>query len=183
MPVLEAIDSRKSIRAFTNQPVQRDTVEKILQISQRSPSGTNTQPWYVHVCTGEVKNAITEDVLALARAGKATPYEDHDYYPSSWKDLHRDRRRARAPARRGATRRRVGGAVGEEVRRACATDGARRGRVGQNDTRAAAACRRRPRRVRARPRAAALLRGSCRRPCLDGRFNRARAPSGRTLPW
>ena len=93
MHVLEAIDSRKSIRAFTNQPVQRDTVEKILQISQRSPSGTNTQPWYVHVCTGEVKNAITEDVLALARAGKATPYEDHDYYPSSWKDLHRDRRR------------------------------------------------------------------------------------------
>jgi len=93
MHVLEAIDSRKSIRAFTNQPVQRDTVEKILQISQRSPSGTNTQPWYVHVCTGEVKNAITEDVLALARAGKATPYEDHDYYPSSWKDLPRDRRR------------------------------------------------------------------------------------------
>ena len=93
MHVLEAIESRKSIRAFTKKPVPQETVEKILQIAQRSPSGTNTQPWYVHACTGDVKNAITEDVLALARAGNATPYEDHDYYPSSWKDIHRDRRR------------------------------------------------------------------------------------------
>ena len=29
----------------------------------------------------------------LAGAGKATPYEDHDYYPAKWKDVHRDRRR------------------------------------------------------------------------------------------
>lgn len=93
MHVLEAIESRKSIRAFTKQPVPKDAVERILQIAQRSPSGTNTQPWYAHVCTGKVKDAITDDVLSLAKAGGATPYEDHDYYPSSWKDIHRDRRR------------------------------------------------------------------------------------------
>lgn len=93
MDVIEAIQSRKSIRAFTDQPVDRETVEKILQISQRSPSGTNTQPWHVYVCAGKVRQAITDDVLAMAAAGKAAKYEDYDYYPPTWKDVHRERRR------------------------------------------------------------------------------------------
>jgi nitroreductase len=93
MDVLEAINTRKSIRAFTDRPVPRKTLEKILEISQRAPSGTNTQPWHVYVCAGEVRQAITDDVLALAAAGKAAKYEDYDYYPPQWNDLHRDRRR------------------------------------------------------------------------------------------
>lgn len=93
MDVLEAIQARKSIRAFTDQPVDKDTVTKILEIAQRSPSGTNTQPWHVYVCAGAVKQAITEDVLEMAKAGAGRSYEHYDYYPATWKDVHRDRRR------------------------------------------------------------------------------------------
>ncbi len=93
MDVLDAIQSRKSIRAFKPDPVPREIVHKLLDISQRSPSGTNTQPWHVYVCAGDVKQAITDDVLALAKAGEARSYEEHDYYPNDWKDIHRDRRR------------------------------------------------------------------------------------------
>lgn len=93
MDVLEAIQARRSIRAFTDQPVPREALDKILEISQRAPSGTNTQPWHVYVCTGAVRQAITDDVLALAREGKAAKYEDYDYYPAKWNDVHRDRRR------------------------------------------------------------------------------------------
>ena len=69
MDVLEAIETRKSIRAFTDQEVPRETIEKILEVSQRSPSGTNTQPWHVYICTGAVQKAITDDTLALMAAG------------------------------------------------------------------------------------------------------------------
>lgn len=93
MNVLDAIQQRTSIRAFTDQPVAKETVDALLEASQRAPSGTNTQPWHVHVCAGAVKDAITEDVLTLARAGKASGYEAYDYYPEKWKDVHRDRRR------------------------------------------------------------------------------------------
>lgn len=94
MDVLEAIASRKSIRAFTYQSVSKETIDKLLKISQRSPSGTNTQPWHVYICTGTVRQAITDDVLALASAGgKGRKYEDYDYYPPVWNDIHRDRRR------------------------------------------------------------------------------------------
>lgn len=93
MDVLQAIKTRKSIRAFTDQPVAQETVEQILEIAQRSPSGTNTQPWHVYVCAGEVKQAITDDVLEMARAGDGKSYEHYNYYPATWQDVHRDRRR------------------------------------------------------------------------------------------
>jgi len=93
MDVLDAILQRKSIRAFKPDPVPRETLEKILEISQRAPSGTNTQPWHVYLCVGDIKQAITGDVLELARLGQAKGYEEYDYYPATWKDVHRDRRR------------------------------------------------------------------------------------------
>ena len=93
MNIEEAIRSRKSVRAFTDQSVSRATIEKILNISQRAPSGTNTQPWHTYVCTGVIRNAIAKDALALFDQGKTQKYEDFDYYPRTWNDIHRDRRR------------------------------------------------------------------------------------------
>jgi nitroreductase len=93
MKVDEAILSRRSIRAFTDQEVPKETIERIMEVSQRAPSGTNTQPWHAYVCMGEAKEAITRDVCALFDAGMGSKYEDHDYYPAVWKDVHRDRRR------------------------------------------------------------------------------------------
>jgi nitroreductase len=93
MDVFEAIETRRSICAFTDQPVSQEAAEKLLQISQRAPNGTNTQPWYVHACAGAVRQAITDDVLDQVAKGEAKKYEDYDYYPSTWRDIHRDRRR------------------------------------------------------------------------------------------
>lgn len=93
MDVLDAIRTRKSIRAFTSDPVPKDTVNAILAAAQRSPSGTNTQPWHTYVCTGAVKQAITDDVLEMAKSGSGRTYEHYDYYPPVWNDTHRDRRR------------------------------------------------------------------------------------------
>ena len=94
MDVLDAIQSRKSIRAFKPDPVPLETVKKILEVAQRAPSGTNTQPWHVHVCAGAVKDAITKDVLEMAGSGGGYSYDHYDYYPAKWKDYHNARRRA-----------------------------------------------------------------------------------------
>lgn len=93
MDVLEAIQQRKSIRAFKPDPVAKETIAKILEISQRAPSGTNTQPWHTYVCTGAVRQAIVDDVIETAKAGGGKSYEHYGYYPETWKDVHRDRRR------------------------------------------------------------------------------------------
>ncbi len=93
MELLQAIHTRKSIRAFTRDPVPRKTIEKILEISQRAPSGTNIQPWLTYVCAGRVRDAIETDVLELVRAGKTDPGRRQDEAPSTMKDVHIQRRR------------------------------------------------------------------------------------------
>ena len=94
LDVLKAIKERKSVRAFKPDPVPKEMLLELLEIAQRAPSGTNTQPWHVYLCAGEVKAAISNDVLAMAESGQGASYEDFDYYPSTWNDTHNSRRRA-----------------------------------------------------------------------------------------
>ena len=47
------VQSRKSVRGFKKQPVSRATVEEIIEVAKRAPSSMNTQPWHVHVLTGD----------------------------------------------------------------------------------------------------------------------------------
>lgn len=63
LSVDEAITSRRSVRAFKPDPVPRETVAHILEIAARAPSGTNMQPWRVHVFTGAALNALCDAVL------------------------------------------------------------------------------------------------------------------------
>lgn len=94
-PVDEAIVSRRSVRAFLPNPVPRATIEHILGVASRAPSGTNTQPWRVYVLTGESKQALSRRIVAAyddaeARAGHV---EEYAYYPTEWKSPFIDRRR------------------------------------------------------------------------------------------
>lgn len=90
-----AIASRKSVRAFLSTPVPRETVEDILRIASRAPSGTNTQPWNVYVLTGEVKDALSTKILAAYDDPEeaATHKEEYAYYPTEWRSPYIDRRR------------------------------------------------------------------------------------------
>ncbi len=64
MDVLEALRARRSIRAFRPDPVPLDLVRQILLDASRAPSGTNIQPWKVHVVAGEVRRRLEHEVLA-----------------------------------------------------------------------------------------------------------------------
>lgn len=90
-----AITSRRSVRAFLPTPVPRETVEQILAVAARAPSGTNLQPWKVTVLTGAALQRLSEAVLAVhddpARAAEAK--EEYAYYPREWVAPYIDRRR------------------------------------------------------------------------------------------
>jgi nitroreductase len=90
-----AIASRRSIRAFLPTPVPREEIESILAVASRAPSGTNTQPWKVHVLTGDAKARLTAAVLAAYEdpAVAGTHADEWDYYPREWASPYLDRRR------------------------------------------------------------------------------------------
>ena len=53
MDVTEAVTKRKSIRAFLPDPVDDETIRRLLVTASRAPSGGNVQPWRIFVLNGE----------------------------------------------------------------------------------------------------------------------------------
>jgi nitroreductase len=95
----QAITTRMSARAFTDQPVPREVLTHLLELAARSPSGTNTQPWKVYVLQGQSRDSLVQKVCAAhdeirANPDKAADYrEAYDYYPEKWVSPFIDRRR------------------------------------------------------------------------------------------
>jgi nitroreductase len=94
-----AIASRMSTRAFLPKPVPRETLEHLLALASRAPSGTNTQPWKVYVMQGASRDTLVDKVCAAHDALRADPSlageyrEAYDYYPEQWVSPYIDRRR------------------------------------------------------------------------------------------
>ncbi len=90
-----AITSRRSVRAFLGTPVPEATIREILDVASRAPSGTNTQPWKVHVLTGAARRRFSEAILAAYDdpARRVQHAEEFDYYPREWVSPYIDRRR------------------------------------------------------------------------------------------
>lgn len=68
MDVYEAVRSRRAVRAYTDEPVSREVLERVLSAAAWAPSGSNIQPWHVYVLTGgplaELKRRAGERVAA-----------------------------------------------------------------------------------------------------------------------
>lgn len=68
MEFTELIKARKSIRGYQTKPVSRELIEEIIDVAKWAPSSMNTQPWHVHVVTGEplerIRKGNTENMLA-----------------------------------------------------------------------------------------------------------------------
>ncbi len=91
--VEEAITSRRSVRAFLPTPVPRELVSRILTLAARAPSGTNIQPWQVHVVMGEAKTKLADDLCRAFDDPSFEKDEEYAYYPPTWWEPYLGRRR------------------------------------------------------------------------------------------
>lgn len=67
MEVLEAVRQRRSTRAFLDKPVQKATIEKLLELAVNAPSAINMQPWEIVVITGEEKKRLSRMLVKRMR--------------------------------------------------------------------------------------------------------------------
>ena len=58
MDVTEAVDSRKSIRAFLDKAVDDSLIKELLEKASRAASGGNLQPWKIYVINGKTMNSF-----------------------------------------------------------------------------------------------------------------------------
>lgn len=93
MNVSSALVARKSVRAFTSEPVEPHLIRELLRLAGHAPSGVNTQPWEVAVVTGQSKQALQAAIEGQARAGTPKALE-YKYYPDTWIEPFKSRRKA-----------------------------------------------------------------------------------------
>jgi nitroreductase len=84
------LDERHSCRGYLPQPVERDTIDSILQLAQRTASWCNSQPWQVIVtsaaATDRLRKAFESDEAAADPAFDIPP-------PVEYRGVYRERRR------------------------------------------------------------------------------------------
>lgn len=62
MNTFEAIETRKSIRKFKDDPIQQEILEKILKAATLAPSGKNKQPWKFYIVRGDQRAVMVAEM-------------------------------------------------------------------------------------------------------------------------
>jgi nitroreductase len=91
MELETALRSRFSARRFRPDAVPEDTLGRILELAQCTPSWCNCQPWHVIITSGPATDRFREAIYAHAKSG-ARPNPDFPY-PAAYEGIYRDRRK------------------------------------------------------------------------------------------
>ncbi|GLQ29284.1 nitroreductase [Sulfitobacter pacificus] len=90
--LLEILAQRHSIRAYTNDRIERATLERICSAARRAPSGANLQPGKFHVLTGTALQALIDRLLMAQDTGEPISSE-YSYFPERMSRALKDRQR------------------------------------------------------------------------------------------
>lgn len=93
MIVSEAVATRRTVRAFLDQPVDQAILRRVLERAQNAPSGGNTQPWNATVITGEPLARLLADVAAILPEGTARHKPEYAIYPPELDGAYAERRK------------------------------------------------------------------------------------------
>src|SRR4051812_44391811 len=91
--VFAAARTRRSMRAYKSDPVPRETLREIVELGSQAPSGSNIQPWRVHVLTGATLRRLGTAMQAAFLTGEAGHKRDYDYYTDPIEEPYLARRR------------------------------------------------------------------------------------------
>lgn len=75
MDVLDCIKGRRSIRSFSDKPISKETILKILDLGRWAPSGVNYQPWKVKVVVNE---DMKKSLAQCSKYGKIITNASHN---------------------------------------------------------------------------------------------------------
>ncbi|MFE9680819.1 nitroreductase [Streptomyces sp. NPDC006285] len=99
MDVYEAVDSRRAVRAFSDEPIPKGVLDRVLAAAARAPSSGNLQPWHVYVVTGEPLAELKRHATARALAGDPGDEREYPMYPAGLASPYLDRFSAAAAQR------------------------------------------------------------------------------------
>ncbi|MEV6965728.1 nitroreductase [Hamadaea sp. NPDC051192] len=102
MDVYGAVLTRQSIRKFTDQPVPRETLERVLAVAAHAPSGSNLQPWHIYAVSGEPLADLKKRVAERVAAGDTGDEREFAIYPPQLRPAYLERMGALGEGRYGS---------------------------------------------------------------------------------
>ena len=91
--VFAAASTRRSIRAYKPDTVPPDIVREIVALGRHAPSGSNIQPWSVHVLTGATLARVGTAIQQAFLSNEPGHKRDYDYYTDPIEEPYLARRR------------------------------------------------------------------------------------------
>ncbi|MEN3003534.1 nitroreductase [Dehalobacterium formicoaceticum] len=89
MDVIEALQTRRSFRAYKPDTVDQDTIRKIVEAANHAPSWANTQPWEFYVASGQPLENLRRRCVENFRNGVAM--EPDIPFAKEWPEAHKSR--------------------------------------------------------------------------------------------
>ncbi len=83
---------RRSIRGSKPDPVPKDLIREVVGLASRAPTSMNTQPWHLHVVTGEPLDRIRKGNTDRNLSGVPASREIRTHGP--YEGVHRERQKA-----------------------------------------------------------------------------------------
>ena len=90
--VSDAVATRKTVRAFRPDPVGRETLEEILGLAMRAPSGGNLQPWRVHALLDGARDELVRRVARVRETAPMGDKPEYNIYPLALSEPYKTRR-------------------------------------------------------------------------------------------
>lgn len=95
-PFRDVVRERHSVRSFHPNLVPEAVLRAVLEDAQRAPSNCNTQPWQVHLVSGDKRDALNRALLKADEAGNVTP--DFSFALADYHGVYSERSKAQGAA-------------------------------------------------------------------------------------
>lgn len=92
--VFEAARTRRSVRAYKPDPIPTQTLREIVELARWTPSGSNIQPWCLHVLTGATLTRVGNAIQQAFLNDETSHQRDYNYYTDPIEEPYLARRRA-----------------------------------------------------------------------------------------
>ncbi len=87
----QVVRERYSCRRYLQKPVATQTIRRILEVAQQTPSWCNCQPWQVLLISGEAIERFRNKLYAYATQGNSIKPDFS--YPLRYEGIYRERRK------------------------------------------------------------------------------------------
>lgn len=94
------VAARRATRQFLSKPLSSADIDRVLEDAQYSPSNCNTQPWHVHIVSGQARDRLSAALLRDEANARRTPDFSFDTkdYDGVYAERHRDMAKKRNDA-------------------------------------------------------------------------------------